>query len=185
MKDKLSALLDGDLDDQSASPLFDSIRRDRSLRTDWETYCLIGDALRGEATGSPDFVGRVMAGIGSEPTVLAPPPVDVGAARSAVWRSLMPLAASVMGVAAVGWVAHTLYTDADDVTRFASSVPRVQTAVAPVAVVRPVSVAVTPAAVDPHREYVFAHQSMTGGGPISGAIQHVRTVSDVRQDSGR
>lgn len=185
MKDKLSALLDGDLDEQSAPPVLDSIRRDRALRTDWETYCLIGDVLRGDRDGSSGFVGRVMVEIESEPTVLAPAARPIELVRGRVWRSLMPLAASVMGVAAVGWVAHTLYADQDDMSHVAMSASRVQVSESALAVVRPVSATPPPVSVDPNREYVFAHQSMTGGGPISGAIQHVRTVSDVRQDNGR
>ncbi|NMG74040.1 sigma-E factor negative regulatory protein [Aromatoleum diolicum] len=185
MKDKLSALLDGDLDEQSAPPVLDSIRRDRSLRTEWGTYCLIGDLLRGDRDGSSGFVGRVMAEIESEPTVLAPTVRPAEPGRGKAWRSLMPLAASVMGVAAVGWVAHTLYADQDDMSRVATAPPRVQASESALVAVRPVSVTQSPISVDPNREYVFAHQSMTGGGPLSGAIQHVRTVSDVRQDNGR
>ncbi|MBD5805313.1 Anti-sigma-E factor RseA [Azoarcus sp. Aa7] len=179
MKDRLSALLDGDLDEQSAHPVFESMRRDRSLRTEWEAYCLIGDVLRGDRDGNAGFVGRVMANIDEAPTLLAPPvrAVEGGWLR----RSLMPLAASVMGVAAVGWVAHTLYSDQGQGGGSRVAVARSSAATA----VRPVAVVPTPVAVDPTREYVFVHQAMSGGGPISGVIQHVRTVSDVGQDSGR
>ncbi|WP_018992326.1 sigma-E factor negative regulatory protein [Aromatoleum toluclasticum] len=184
MKDKLSALLDGDLDEQSAHPVFESMRRDGSLRTDWEAYCLIGDVLRGDGGGNASFVGRVMANIDEEPTLLAPPPRAV-ADGGRLWRSLMPLAASVMGVAAVGWVAHTLYSDQGHGAGSPVAVARSSAAVVAHTAVRPVAVAPTPFAVDPTREYVFVHQAMSGGGPISGVIQHVRTVSDVGQDSGR
>lgn len=184
MKDRLSALLDGDLDEQSAHPVFESMRRDRSLRTDWEAYCLIGDVLRGDRDGNAGFVGRVMADIDEEPTLLAPSPRPA-AEGGRLWRSLMPLAASVMGVAAVGWVAHTLYSDQGQATVGQVAVARSSTAVAAHAAVRPVAVSPSPVAVDPTREYVFVHQAMSGGGPISGVIQHVRTVSDVGQGSGR
>lgn len=187
MKDKLSALLDGELDEQAMSPVFDSIRRDRSLRSDWETYCLIGDVLRGAPAASPGLVARVMAGIEGEPTVLAPPAsgstsAQPGAARPAARRSLMPLAASILGVAAVGWVAHTLYGDPDGNVRTASVPSGIQT-VENVSV--PVGTVPTSPQVDRHREYLFAHQAMTSGGSLSGVIQHVRTVSDVRQDVNR
>lgn len=183
MKDRLSALLDGDLDEQSAHPVFESMRRDRSLRTDWEAYCLIGDVLRGDRDGNAGFVGRVMANIDEEPTLLAPSPRPA-AEGGRLWRSLMPLAASVMGVAAVGWVAHTLYSDQGQATVGQVAVAR-SSAVAAHAAVLPVAVSPSPVAVDPTREYVFVHQAMSGGGPISGVIQHVRTVSDVGQGSGR
>lgn len=184
MKDKLSALLDGDLDEQAAHPVLESMRHDRSLHTDWEAYCVIGDVLRGDRHGSAGFIGRVMACIDDEPTLLAPPPRTV-AGSGRVWRSLMPLAASLMGVAAVGWVAHALYSDQGHGAGSAVAVARAPAAVASPAAVRPVAVAPTPAVVDPTREYLFVHQAMSGGGPMSGVIQHVRTVSDVGQDSGR
>lgn len=140
MKDRLSALLDGDLDERSAHPVFESMRRDRSLRTDWEAYCLIGDVLRGERDGSAGFVGRVMANIVEEPTLLAPP-VRGPAEGGRLWQSVMPLAASVMGVAAVGWVAHTLYRDQGPGAGSRVAVARSSAAVAAHTVVRPAAVA--------------------------------------------
>ncbi|KON80382.1 sigma-E factor negative regulatory protein [Azoarcus sp. PA01] len=187
MKDKLSALLDGDLDEQAMSPVLDSIRRDRSLRSDWETYCLIGDVLRGTGDTSPGLVARVMAGIEAEPTVLAPPASGSAGASSKgsqprARKSLMPLAASVMGIAAVGWVAYTLNAEPEGDLRTASA-PSALQAVENVSV--PVATVSHPPPVDRQREYLFAHQAMTSGGPLSGVIQHVRTVSDVRQDVNR
>lgn len=181
MKDKLSALLDGDLDQQSMHAVLDSMRRDRSLRTDWDAYCAIGDVIRGDRYASPDFVGRVMESIDGEPTLLAPRTSGRPQAQDNAWRKIMPLAASLMGVAAVGWVAHGLYAGPKSPPPLAAA-PRIP-------VTESVAVSVRPSspgpAIDPHREYLFAHQAMTGGGPISGAIQHVRTVADVRQDSAR
>lgn len=183
MKDRLSALLDGELGDELRRPVFDALKQDTKLRTDWSTYCLIGDTLRGDHACAPDFVSRVMADLDDEVTVLAPRAAPPQAARAGYWRSLMPLAASLMGVAAVGWVAHAMYSDTADPALVTASAPRSQSAEVQVAAVRPVSV--NPVAADPHREYMFVHQAMTGGGPIPGAIQHVRAVSDVRQDGAR
>lgn len=177
MNDKLSALLDGDLDEQSIRPVLDSVRRDPSLRTDWDAYCIIGDVLRGDRYSSPDLVTRVMTEIDAEPTLLAPPR---RAANTGPWRALLPLAASVMGVAAVGWVAQTLYSQPGEIPQTAG-VERVRVVESVPGSVRPVATG----AEDPHREYVFAHQAMTAGGPIPGAVQYVRTVSVVGQDGSR
>lgn len=180
MKDKLSALLDGDLDEQSTQAVFDSLRRDRDLRVEWETYCVIGDVLRGDGAISPGFVGRVMEGLDDELTLLRPPKSTGSAARRTAWRNVMPLAASVTGVAAVGWVAFTLSSTPDKAAAVATArIPVTQSV--PVSVRPPVS---SPQA-DPTREYLFAHQAMTGGGPIAGLIQQVRTVSGVRQEAAR
>lgn len=184
MKDKLSALLDGELGEELRHPVFNALKQDSSLRTDWEAYCLIGDALRGDRDGGADFVGRVMAGLDAEATVLTPVARPPSAANSPYWRSLMPLVASLMGVAAVGWVAHTLYSTPGEPVSLASSLPaRAASAEVQSAAIRPVSAGRE--VVDPHREYVFVHQAMTGGGPISGAIQNVRAVSDVGQGTVR
>lgn len=182
MKDKLSALLDGELDDAQRRPVFDALKREEALRTDWEAYCVIGDVLRGDNVASAGFVERVMAGLDAEATVLAPRVAPAAVARRSAWSSLMPLAASVMGVAVVGWVAYTLNDTSADGERVASVAPRAQVAEIDRAGMRPTSVATSDEA---HREYVFVHQATTGGGPISGAMLQVRTVSDVGQDVRR
>ncbi len=181
MKDRLSALLDGDLDEHAMRPVFDDLRRDPNLRLEWDAYCLIGDVLRGEHDGSPDFVGKVMAGLSAEPTVMAPRAAAESAPRSGLVHSVMPIAASVMGVAAVGLVAATLYSGdaAGPSPVVAGSVVASSQAVA--ADRRDVKLV----ADDPFREYVFAHQGVSGGGAMPGAIQYVRTVSELRQDSAR
>lgn len=187
MNDKVSALLDGDLDDQSSSTVLDSMRRDESLQRKWQEYCLIGDALRGDAVGSLDFTERVMAGLSDEPTILAPRPP---ATAERTWvRALMPIAASLMGVVAVGWVASTISSQPQGGVAVAgtSGSPRVDV-LAPR--IETVAVQVDPLASpgardEAHREYMFVHQAMNGGGMIPGAVHYVRTVSDTRGDLRR
>jgi sigma-E factor negative regulatory protein RseA len=86
-------------------------------------------------------------------------------------------------VAAVGLVAFTLYSQPDDQLSHAAAPGSVQAVErAPVRSV----VAVTSAdREDAHRKYVFVHQAMSGGGPIPGAVQYVRTVSEARGDVRR
>jgi len=182
MKEQLSALLDGDLDDDAAQRVLDGLRGDSSQQERWDTYCLIGDALRGTVGGSSVFSVQVMSRIRSEPTLLAPSAVVAANARrrpKAGPRSAMALAASVMGVAAVGWVAYTLFP----ATGERLSVASVSAAADPS--VRPVRALAQAERDDPHRKYVFVHQAMNGGGPISGAVQNVRVVSGVRGDAFR
>ncbi|ATE59772.1 sigma-E factor negative regulatory protein [Thauera sinica] len=190
MKDRLSALLDGDLEEQAMKPVLDGLQRDSGLRREWDAYCLIGDALRGERAGSPDFVDRVMACLGDEPTVLAPQARNAAvAANRSGWRSLMPVAASVMGVAAVGLVAASLYSGQEQpAARLAAgqgaavqSPNQVARLIAP-----PVQANPAPrSGEDLHREYVFAHQSVVGGGPVPAALQYVRSISNQREDAAR
>lgn len=179
MKDKLSALLDGDLDERTRGAVLDSMRHEPDLKARWDDYCLIGDVLRGENNGSTDFTARVMAGLEVEPTVLAPVRYAEKAGQGFV-RSLMPIAASVMGVVAVGWVAHSLSSQPEGSVTLAGvgNTVRVET-------VSPVQAAASAQPMDPRREYVFMHQATTGGGPLSGAMQYVRTVSDTQGDLPR
>lgn len=169
MKERVSALLDGALDDDASARVFESIKRDAGLCEDWERYCLIGDVLRDESSLSAGFTDKVMASLDGEPTVLAP----VRRERSAWAARLMPIAASVMGVAAVGWVALTLNGPGPEVQRLASARPAAVVA-APVE-----RVALAPAEAS-EREYLFAHQAMAPAAGMPGVAHYVRTVSDTR-----
>lgn len=186
MKDKLSALIDGDLDENTMRPVFDRLRRDDLLRKDWEAYCLIGDLIRGDRAGSVDFVGRVMAGLDAEPTLLAPAASAVAAVRRSAWQSLMPIAASVMGVAAVGLVAATLYSQDAGVSPATVAVQRIaaQPLLAGSAQMGGRTSGAQAPVDDPMREYVFAHQGVSGG-PMPAAVQYVRTVSAQGAGAGR
>jgi len=170
MKEKLSSLLDGDVEPAQADALFESLRRDPQMRRQWDAYCLIGDALRGERDHRPDFVAGVMSRLDAEPTLLAPKP------RRPRPRPMMAIAASVMGVVAVGAVAYTMYPSTPDgvpVAGVVASAPA-ETATAPVQLATQGD--------DVHRNYLFVHQAMSGGGPIPGSVHYVRTVSDTRGD---
>lgn len=178
MTEKLSALLDGHIDDEGAGrTMFETLRQDREMREKWGTYCLIGDALRGEAQGAPDLASKVLARLEGEPTVLAPAR-PTGAARSArLSRVMLPVAASVMGVSAVGWVVQAMQPSAPPVSVAAKAAGKGAPLVA--------AALPTPVAEDPLRNYVFAHQALAGGSPIPGVAQYVRTVTEVRQGPDR
>lgn len=72
MKSKVSALMDGELDQQDASGVIESLRKDDDLQQEWETYHLIGDALRQSSRLSMDLSSSVSHKLESEPTVLSP-----------------------------------------------------------------------------------------------------------------
>lgn len=183
MKDELSALLDDSLDDFASRHVCDSLRRDSELRSRWHTYCLIGDSLRGDLVGGADFSARVMQQVRAEPTLLAPAAsAQVSERARSLWQSVMPLAASVMGVAAVGWVAMSMYATSDDNVLITASAARSQ-AVEQVA--RQTVTSVADDRAESHRKFLFVHQAMNGGGPIPGAIQYVRTVSADVSGEGR
>jgi len=87
MKDKVSALLDGDLDDQGMCSVIDAMRRDGSLRAQWGAYCLIGDTLRGDRAGFLRFRCARHGGPGRRAHAARTPHVLRPRRRSAVLRS--------------------------------------------------------------------------------------------------
>ncbi|MDP2832270.1 MAG: sigma-E factor negative regulatory protein [Pseudomonadota bacterium] len=70
--DNLSALLDGELSDQSARLAIRRLSGDPARRARFAEYCAIGDLLRGHHNDLPDLTQKVMAALEDEPTVLAP-----------------------------------------------------------------------------------------------------------------
>ena len=101
MKEKLSALIDGELEGEGLRAHLGRLRTDPELRSAWDTYHLIGDALRGQI--SPAIAHRVVARLRDEPTVLAPQP-QKSPSRRLGWYA-MAAAASVAAVGFVVWTA--------------------------------------------------------------------------------
>ncbi len=100
MKEKLSAIIDGELEGDISTHL-NQLRSDVELRDAWDTYHLIGDALRGH--NCPEIAPRVISRLREEPTVLAPPRTR-STARRIGWYG-MYAAASAAAVAVVVWTA--------------------------------------------------------------------------------
>jgi negative regulator of sigma E activity len=99
----ISAFLDGELQAIEARRVINAMVSDQARQADFRTYCLIGDALRGQATGpvSADFVSRVSARLAEEPTVLAP---SAGRKLTAGWITAMAASVVAVGlVVAVAW----------------------------------------------------------------------------------
>lgn len=72
MKDQLSALIDGELEIDSADHLIASAKSGGELKQCWAHYHLIGDVMRGEMNTHHSLSNRVMSALDAEPTVLAP-----------------------------------------------------------------------------------------------------------------
>lgn len=98
--ERVSALMDGELDRDEAARLMRSMSSQSELRETWGTYHLIGDAIRGERVGAWGVSQAVAAKLSAEPTVLAPQRGNVGAAK----RYVLPSLAAAAAVAMVTWV---------------------------------------------------------------------------------
>lgn len=107
MKQDLSALMDGECDAHDAERVIGLVSRDDSIRDDWATYHLIGEAMRGEqVTLDRGFSARLQEALSSEPTVLAPA-ASQQRRSPAVWA----VAAGVMGVAVAVGAAMSIRQD--------------------------------------------------------------------------
>jgi len=160
MKIRISALMDGELEDHELAETLRVLRRSPELRSEWCDCQLIGDALRGERGLDMDVAARVMSALEIEPTVMAPKP-----RRVIEWqRPVMALAASAAGVVLVAWLALVPGADggvpagearlagAKQGPAVAQSTPRLQ-------------------------EYLVAHQAYAPGGTMGGGARNIRSVA--------
>ena len=159
MKTRLSGLMDGRLEAQDEPALFDALRRDKTLRGSWQEYQLIGDALKGETLLDADITARVMDALADEPVVLAPRV----SARTSWHGSALALAATIAGVAVVGWVA---------LGSQGRQLPVQTVAQQERAVVQPVRHVSRDM-----REYLVAHQAQSSSLQFRGGTKHIRTVA--------
>jgi sigma-E factor negative regulatory protein RseA len=166
MRDKISAFMDGELDDNAAGQMIDALGGDREALDAWRTYHLISDALRDSRVLSDGFTARVAERLAKEPTVLAPNRIKAEQPRR--W---VAMAASVAAVALVGWLGFA---------------PQ-QTAVAPVAQAPKITppIEVKPVVVplpSGTNDYLLAHQGFSPRVSLQGMAPYVRTVSEHVQE---
>ena len=183
MKPEISAFMDDALDERPAQSVIDSLAEDAELRQSWQVYHMIGDALRRSPAVSPDFTWRTMAALAAEPTILAPMP---GRRAKGPTRYVLPVAASVMGIAAVAWVAQSLNTP-DLATVAAIPPPVTAVGVQPVIASTAPPPALTAEQAQPLqvREYLFVHQGNSPRANIQGVGHYVGSVSESAQGSAR
>lgn len=175
MRTKVSALMDGELETHECSGVLRALNGDAALRDEWREFQLVGDALRREYGLEIDIGARVMSALAAEPTVLAPHRAP--AASSSRWaRPALALAASLAGVAVVGWVAlapgvSPLGDGGAQLAQAPKQDPvRVAQQAAPVA---PAAAAIE----DRLHEYLVAHQAHAPTGGLESGTRYVRTVS--------
>jgi len=173
MKSKISALMDGELEQGEARGALDALLAEGDARDGWRRYHLIGDLMRESQPLSGGFAARVADRIAQEPTVLAPARVRAPATRLPLWA--LSAAASLAAVALVGWVAFAPVEEAQLARNpapvvVAQEVPQAAQQVAP------------PAGAN---DYLLAHQVYSPRNSLQGAAPYVRTVSGDARGLGR
>lgn len=98
---KLSMLVDAELDGHHNGRLLEQIENDDQLRAAWSRYNMIGQAMRSPRglLVDRDFASRVSFAISEEPTVLAPRRLPKAALTRRHRIATFALAASLAGVA--------------------------------------------------------------------------------------
>ena len=168
MKEKISQLVDDELERHAAAAPLDALRVEGEVRDTWRAYHLIGDAMRESRMLSTGFAARVAAKLAEEP-------IAVASSRMAPlpwprWR-WFSAAASLAAVALVGWVAFGLQEGVPQVAPVAQQ---------NVASKQTVQLAPATAQVPPPEmahDYLYAHQGYSPRNSLQGVAPYVRTVS--------
>ena len=167
MKDRISQLMDGELDERSAADAIEACGRGAEALEAWRTYHLISDAMRDSRMLSAGFSMRVAQRLEAEPTVLAP---QRKRAESRTWFAASA-AASFAAVALVGWLAFAPQPGGGP--QMAQQAPATQVPTE-LAQAQPVLVPPPSAAND----YLLAHQGFSPRVSLQGMAPYVRSVSE-------
>lgn len=175
LRSDVSALIDNELEDHAVRDTLTATICCREQREAWRVYAMIGDHLRGDIVQIPDITADVMSRLHDEPVVLAPRNLMVKQRQN----PLLALAASVAGVAMVGWLALSGMPDSPSLEnrRLASST--MPTKVKLQLGGADAEVKSVPAIQVQHdmNEYLLAHQIQSSPFRLGHSAEHVRTVA--------
>ncbi len=110
MQDKISALMDSELDPEDAAAVVEQFAKTDGLREQWAVYHLISDALGQSEVRPFDISRRVSARLAAEPAIQDIPAIQTMASvpvlRPATRRKPVAYAAaaSIAAVAVAGWM---------------------------------------------------------------------------------
>ena len=181
MNEQISALSDGELDDESARRMLASLTRQPSSRQQLETCWLIGDALRREAALDIDLSARVMAALKDEPVVMAPAAwaarSETSEAKAVQPPTWMAIAAASCAVLVVAWAAISVRPEVQTSTSTMANASRAPTQ-QQLAAVPSLAASQTRNAQADERAYLIAHQAYAGGAPMASVAGYIRTVAE-------
>jgi sigma-E factor negative regulatory protein RseA len=160
MDEKISALMDGELDGAAADEALALLRRDGEASDTWRLYHLMSDAMHEQPLLSAGFTRRMSERLAGEPTLISPGRLP---GRTPVQRFAYAAAASIAAVALVAWLAFVPQRPAD----------------VPIAKVQPPAVSLPAQAND----YLLAHQGFSPRVSLLGMAPYVRTVADRADES--
>ncbi len=180
--ENISALMDGELGDDEAAREIARVKQDAARGAAWNTFHVIGEAMRGEQAGaslSPGFSQRLSERLALEPTVLAP---RMRSPKTTLQTYVLSAAASVAAVAAVGWMAMNMLGPDPTTGTLAKAPAAKQPVVAmqpPVAPSAASGIEAAATAPEHVHEYLLAHQGISPSTAIQGVTPYIRTVSSM------
>jgi len=164
MKERISTLMDGELFEDETEALLGRIKHHPEARQEWQTYHLIGDALRQPGYISRDISVTLRERLQDEPTVLAP--------RIRISQKIryfaMSAAASLMALALVAWM--SVQISSEPPTR---QIAQQQPGNVQAGNVKP-GVNSGTKVVD---DYLMAHQEVSPSTDVQGAASYIHTVA--------
>ena len=175
--EKISQLMDGELEGRDCRVQLDRLKQDAALAKSWATYHLIRDVLRDEACMNMGLARRVHQRLEKEPTVIAPHTRLV----ARVARYTLPMAATVAGIALVGWLALSFRPQIESVGFMTAQAPQAAIQAQPP---KPVERTVL-SANGQMNDYLFAHQEFSPSSDLQGLAPYIRTVSNRDPESVR
>jgi sigma-E factor negative regulatory protein RseA len=174
--ERISELMDGELEAREAQRQLARIRQDQELARCWSTFHLIGDALRGERPLAREISSQVALKLAQEPTVLAPR--SYAPSRRATYA--VSIAASLSAVTLVVWIAFFNNPLAPQSPTEIATAPAAQPAV---------SAASEQLASVPSdggtNDLLRAHTEYSPSTAIQGLAPYIRSVSGTQQAKGR
>lgn len=157
MKQEISALMDGEMFEDQADVFFDRLKRHPEARQDWDSYHLIGDALRQPDHICKGFGKSFHERLQAEPTVFAPQ----NHTSQRVRNFALSAVASVMALALVAWL--SLQVGSEPAPQVAAAQPES-------------SIAVRPASAQTD-DYLMAHQEFSPSADVHGAASYIHAVA--------
>lgn len=185
MKNEVSALMDGELDQREAEQVIATLKENESLREDWAVYHLIGDTIRQDSSLSSQSMQGEST---TEPIPLNPTASQHHNRKTAVYA----IAASVTAAVITTWftLQSVDQTDPNTNTMMASQksltqpLPAVQSITAPGMNAAPPLLA-RPLAPAEINDYLFVHKEFLPGAVTHHPSNYVRPVINSSERYGR
>ena len=176
--ERISILLDGEMDRAEAIAAIAALCADPALRRYWHELHRVGDALRSHEVAASDsdaFCARVAAVISAEPTVLAPRTVHASSGARRYWMPGLAVAASA---AAVAFIAVPLMRAPETVSIAKNATPA-QLSTVDVGAQKSLPTIANARGLNPSfSPYLAAHRELTGNSVVPRAAVYLRSSED-------